>query len=180
MKTLKNQKGTTLVESVVTFMVVGFMAGGFMSILDLNVSETGEGVLNSQIQMQYENVIEQISRDIRSATYVLDQGAGETFANAENYTTVNNNATHILMYDINGNAFAGYQIQNNTLLELDTTTNSFIPYKAGNETVLVTSNSVFSLAAERKASQAQIYVKSAYKNIVDSLTENSNFIHCRN
>ena len=180
MKTLENQKGTTLVESVVTFMVVGFMAGGFMSILDLNVSETSEGVLNSQIQMQYENVIEQVSRDIRSATYVLDQGAGETFANAETYTTVNNNATHILMYDINGAVFAGYQIQNNTLLELDTATNSFIPYKAGNETVSVTSNSVFSLAAERKGSQAQIYVKSTYKNVVDSLTENSNFIHCRN
>ncbi len=180
MKTLKNQKGTTLVETVVTFMVVGFMAGGFMSILNLNVSETGEGVLNSRIQMQYENVIEQLSRDIRSASFVLNQGAGETFANAETYSTASNNATHILMYDINGNVFAGYNIQNNVLLELDTATNTWAPYKTGNQTVSVTSNSVFNIAGQRKDIQAQIYVKSTYKNAVDSLTENSNFIHCRN
>jgi type II secretory pathway pseudopilin PulG len=180
MKTLKNQKGTTLVEAVVTFMVVGFMAGGFMSILDLNISETSEGVLSSQLQMQYENVIEQISRDIRSATYVLDQGAGETFANAESYTTSKNNVIHMLMYGINGAVIAGYQIQNNTLLEYDVATTSWVPYKAGNKTVSVTANSAFALAGARKAAQAQIYVTSTYKNAVDSLTENTNYIHCRN
>lgn len=177
---LNNQKGVTLVETVTTFMIVGFMAGGFMSILDLNATETGEGVLNSQLQMQYENFIEQISRDVRSSSFILDQGAGETFANVENYTTENNIATHILMYDINGTVIAGYKIQNNSLFELDTATDNWIPYKAGNQQVSVTSNSFFRLAAERKAITAEIYIKSSYKNAVDSLTENSNFIYCRN
>lgn len=180
MITLRNHKGTTLVEALVTFMVVGFMAGGFMTILNLNVSETSEGVLNAQLQMQYENVVEQISRNARSAACILDEGAGETFENLEFYTAASNNATHIFMYDASGNVFAGYRIQNNTLFEYDLSTSSWIAYKTGNETVSVTSNSAFSLAAQRKALQAKIYVKSAYKTAVDSLAENFNFIYCRN
>lgn len=180
MKTLTNQKGTTLVEAIVTFMVVGFMAGGFMSILNLNATETSEGVLNAQLQMKYENVIEQISRDIRRAAYVLDQGAGETFASADSYTFPNNNATQIFMYDVTGSVIAGYQIQNNDLLEYDITTDSWMPYRTGNESVSVTSNSLFSLDAQRKAVQAQIYVTSIYKATTDSLTDNFNYIQCRN
>jgi type II secretory pathway pseudopilin PulG len=180
MKTLKNQKGTTLVETIVTFMIVGFMAGGFMSILDLNMSETSEGVLSSMLQIQYENVIEQISRDIRRAACVLDQGAGEVFDSVKIYTTPQNNATQIFVYDMNGAVIAGYQIQKNTLLEYDVATTSWVPYKAGNTTVSVTSNSVFSLAAGRKALQAQVYITSTYNSRTDSLTENSNYINCRN
>lgn len=180
MKTLTNQKGTTLTEAVVTFMIVGFMAGGFMSILDLNVNETSEGIASTKTQMQYENVIGQISRDIRAATYVLDDGSSETFENAETYTTAKNNANQILMYDVNGNVFAGYKIQSNTLLEYDVTTTSWVSYKTGNETVSVASNSAFSLNGGRKAMQAKIYIESTYKNSNESLNENSNYIQCRN
>ncbi len=177
---LKNQKGLTLVEAVTSFMIVGFMAGGFMSILNLNATETSEGILSSQLQIQQDNVIEQISRDIRIASVVLDEGNGELFKNVDSYGSNQNNVKHVHMYDADGNITAGYQIQNNTLMELNTTTNTWEPYMSGNKQVSVTENSCFNLDGERKAVQIQIDVASTYKTSSDALTENSNYIQCRN
>ncbi len=177
---LANQKGLSLVEAVTTFMIVGFMAGGFMAILDLNVTETSEGVLSSQLQVQYDNVMEQVSRDIRGATFVLDHAGGEIFENADSYTADKSNVTHIRMYDSDGNLTAGYQVQNSILMELDTATNTWVTYSTGSKQVTVTENSCFNLMGDRKAAQIQLHLTSTYKTANDAISENTNFIHCRN
>ena len=87
MEMIKNQNGVTLTEAVVTMIILGILAGGLLTILGLNATETSEGIANSRVQMQYENFVEQISRDVRRARYVLDEGSSEIF-DSENFYRV--------------------------------------------------------------------------------------------
>ncbi len=179
---IKNQKGITLTETLVTMIILGILAGGMISILSINATETSEGNANIQLQMQYENIVRQISFDARHAKYILDIGTGETFMEADtgtSYNTENNSATHIEMFDIDGNAIAGYRINNGILQELDSL-GTYSDYFTGNQAVAVTPNSHFRLLGGRKAVQPKTFVTLTYNNTIDTLETNTNYIRCRN
>ena len=50
---IKNDKGITLTEALVTMAILGILAGGMLSILRLNANETSEGNANIRLQMQF-------------------------------------------------------------------------------------------------------------------------------
>jgi len=174
-----NHKGVTLTEVVVTTVIIGILAGGIMAILMLNATETGEGIVNARMQTQYDNIVEQVSRAARFSAFALNADAGETVTSADSLAA-NNSVTHIILYDWNGNDLAGYQISAGALLERDTATGSYHPYKCGSTTVSLTPGSHFRLPAGRRGLELRLRVTYTYKTITDSLTANALFISCRN
>lgn len=175
---IKNQSGVTLTEAVVTMIILGILAGGLLTILGLNATETNEGIANSRVQMQYENFVEELARDVRRGSYVLD--AGESFDSAATYAA-NPLSTDILIYTIDGIILAGYRIPVDGILEeRDSTTGQYSDYMSGNKAIEVTANSHFRLPGGRKGVEARIHARYTYKTVSDSLVANINYMRCRN
>ncbi len=175
---IKNQKGITLTEAVVTMIILGILAGGLLTILGLNATETSEGIANSRIQMQYENFVEELARDVRRAAYVLD--ASENFDSAATLPA-NNSTKDIRIYTPSGIILAGYRIAAGGILEeRDSASGNYSPYMSGNKAIEVTANSHFRLPGGRQGVEARIHTKYKYKTIADSLVANVNYIRCRN
>jgi hypothetical protein len=163
-------------------VILGILAGGMLSILRLNANETSEGNANIRLQMQYENILQQLSFDARHAKYILDVGANETFVQADTgsaLNTENNSATHIQMFDKDRNIIAGYKIENGFLMEQDSS-GKYLPYITGADSMRVTASSHFRLLGGRKAALPILFLTGTYKQVLDTLVSSSNYIRCRN
>ena len=175
---ITNQKGVTLTEAVVTMIILGVLAGGLLTILHLNATETSEGIADARVQMQYENFVDELSRDVRRAAYVLD--AGEAFDDAAGLPA-NNLSRNILIYTQTGTIIAGYRINaGNILEERDSASGNYSPYMTGNKAIEVHASSHFRLPGGRQGVEARIHAKYNYKAASDSLMANINFVRCRN
>ena len=175
---IKNQNGLTLTEALVTGIILAILAVGLLTILILNATETSEGVLNSRLQMQYDNIVEQISRNARFAELIL--ASGEVPGSIVTYTDTAGPIDTILMYDtLLTTPFTGYAISGDgTLQELKA--GSWVDYMSGNSTVALTGNSYFKLFPGRKHLEAHLDIASSYKTKSDTLVADTIFISCRN
>ena len=176
---IKNQNGVTLTEALVTGIILAILAGGLLAILQLNATETSEGVLNSRLQMQYENIVEQFSRDARFAKLIL--AVDEDPALFTTYITDRGPLDNIRMYDTLDNICSGYDISSGTLMEYDVAGDTMKTYIAGNSSVAVAPGSYFKLFAGRKYLEAKLGVVLSYKDTYkDTLVADTIFISCRN
>ena len=179
---IKNRNGVTLIEVLVTGIILAILAGGLLSILHLNVTETREGVLSSRLQMQYDNIVEQISRDARSAKLILTGSeTTDQFRNGEliDQSSVNS----IWMYDdiFSTIPYAGYDISSGILKEYDPVSKTMITYMSGNSDVTLAAGSHFKLfGLTRKNLEVNLDVESLYKGKSETLVSNAILIKCRN
>ncbi len=177
---INNKRGSSLIETVVTCCILGALSSGMVTILKVNATETSEGIVNSRLQMQYENVVEQLSRDIRKSSCVLDQGNGETFDQLL-HLIQEVSSNEIMLYDNSGNQIAGYWIDNNNILmEFDAVNRIWVPYKIGPNKVTLAENSSFKLDSGRKSVDLALSFSLSYKNANGQFKSESNIISCRN
>jgi len=175
---VSNEKGVTLTEAVVTFVILGVLAMGFLTMIGVNANETRQGVANSRMQMQYDNIADQISRKARNAAYIL--AAGEDSSQITTYITDNTNVSEIRLFNATWNLVGKFKISGATLEEHDSVTNGYKAFKAGKDAVSLAPGSHFFLAKGRKEMLARLNLKYTYKHVTDTLQVKPYYIRCRN
>jgi type II secretory pathway pseudopilin PulG len=177
---IKNHNGFTLTEALVTGIILAILAGGLLAILQLNATETSEGVLSSRLQMKYENIVEQFSRDARFSKLILATGEDPNLFTT--YDTDLSPVYEIIMYDKLNIFYASYKISGGSgggTLQEDKGS-GYVDYISGDSHVTLAAGSYFKLFAYRGYSEANLDVESSYKNKSSTLVSNAIFIRCRN
>jgi type II secretory pathway pseudopilin PulG len=137
MQLIVSSKGMTLVETLVAGIIGTVLAGTIIIIYVMFNNQLKENNANLVLQMQYENLSEQIAFNARRAHKILD-------ASSVYYDTCDiygDTVTSVRFYNSSGTQFAGVGIFNDTIKEIDTATNRWIPFKTGNGTITAASTS---------------------------------------
>lgn len=143
-----NSRGVTLVEALVAGAVTAVLAGGTWGIISLYSGTLSDATANTALQIQADIVREQLSRDIRAASVVLNAGEAPGGSPSDPDTTF-----HIVLYSDPSvpDTLARDSIAPGLLLEADTTA-PFQAFLIGADTVRTdTSGSHFVLDSTRKA-----------------------------
>jgi Tfp pilus assembly protein PilW len=172
MNTLKNQKGISLVEMLVSSVVSMVIGGVIYTVFFMYSNQAGASVSQLLMQQQYDNVSRQISQDIRRASYVL--GPGET---PTSFSAGSDTVTSIAMCNSDGVVFAQYSICGTQLTE----GSQQIPFQAGGSTVkVVTGASNFILGPQRRSVSINL---SLFKNdlrTTHTISARRDVFQCRN
>ena len=172
-------RGFTLVEAIVASAIAVVVGVVMLTILQMNNQGVSNGALNARIQMQYETVVAQISRDARFANVVLDGTTSESCPLAAG-AVPKAGITAVKMFDDDCHWIAGYQIVGTTLQEYVTTTNAWINFRVGPNEVTVTPASSFSLTADRKWLTLNIAVFSSFASLKDTAVSKKEVFVCKN
>jgi hypothetical protein len=173
-----NPSGFTLVEGIVGSAIL--VLGGMIIFIVLQINNQGvsNSTLNARIQMQYETVVEQIGRSARFANVVLL--VSESWPPAANAMPVSD-IKAVKLFNDQGDSIGGYRIVNaTTLQEYDTTALLWKNFRVGPNDVKVTSNSGFSLTANRKWLTVNLSVFSSYASLVDTAVSKQEVFLCKN
>jgi Tfp pilus assembly protein PilW len=172
MKTLKNQKGVSLVEMLVSSAVSTVLGGVIYTIFFMYSNQSSSTISSLIMQQQYDNVSRQIARDVRQASFVLE--ATET---PTSYPAGPRTANSIIMVDQNGTVFAQYVISGSQLLEGAQQQ----PYQAGGGTVNVVSGaSSFVLDPQRRSLTVNLSLSKTDLTQTHTISARRDVFLCRN
>jgi len=142
-------QGFSLVEAIVSSAVAVIIATVMLTLFQMNSQSVSRGGLNAAIQMQYETALSQIGQTARKANAVLQTApASETWSDTLHLNAAPN-VSQITMFDGSGASIGGYQISG-TVLKERLADGSWPNFKVGSKDVQVSSQSSFSLSADRK------------------------------
>jgi type II secretory pathway pseudopilin PulG len=130
-KLLLSSKGMTLVETLVAGIIGTVLAGSIVIIYIMFNNQLKENNANLVLQMQYENLSEQIAFNARRAHKILN-GSSAYYDTCDIY---GDSVSNVRFYNTAGRQFAGVGIFNDTVKEIDSATNQWIPFKTGNGTI---------------------------------------------
>jgi hypothetical protein len=108
---MRNDRGLTLVEALVTGIIASVLAGVVITLLNLHTTELDEGTINTVIQMETENVIDAIVSETRNGYQALapsDTWTGNPLALTLDTTD------SIRLFDPSGVNYASYRINSTT------------------------------------------------------------------
>ncbi len=114
MNTRTKQSGFSLIESLMTGILLAGISGIVLTFVKMHNNETGISAANFRLQMTANVVKEQVSRDIRMANRVL--APGETWAR-DMAELGPGRSTEVFLYDTTGAIFAGYRMDEGFLQE---------------------------------------------------------------
>jgi Tfp pilus assembly protein PilW len=138
---LSNQNGTTLIESIIVGVLSTVVGGAIFTVFFFYSNTSNRSISSFFLQQQCETVIEQITRDVRRASYVLPEN--ETPATrGSGLDTVHT----ITLWNGSGEVFARYTIDGSTLFEGVNPK----PFEAGGGAVKVAGVSGFVINQQRK------------------------------
>lgn len=172
MKTRSNQLGVTLVELLVA-SVVSLVIGGVMyAIFFMYSNQSGSTISSLLLQQQYDNVSQQIGRDVRKSVYVLPEGETPATRGA-GYDSV----ASICLWDASGAVLAHYKIDNGLLLEGSGQT----PFTAGGGQVhLDSDDSYFIVTPQRNGIGLNLVLSKTSGRAVQNLSARKDVFLCRN
>ena len=177
-------RGVTLVEAVVTIVVLSVVAAALVAIMLLHNTEINEGTASTWLQMRGEAVHMQLGRDVRLAGVVLCMD--ETWAADGAYPSTLD-CTEIYCYNETGGIFAAYQMHDNSLFEarFDPAVTSvedddYSPFFVGSQPVNLTGGDRFELSPQRKHLVLYTTLTTTYRGKTYSLPIQGNMYRCRN
>jgi prepilin-type N-terminal cleavage/methylation domain-containing protein len=175
------QGGFTLVEVLITSLIMGVIFGGMVSMLMMYTRELREGVAMSRLQMQYENIALQMADKARSADAVVK--TTDAWPVATTFTA--DSADGVYMKDASGTILAGYQVTNGVFQEY--VGGNWINYKSGSYSTSaaggldsVTAGKPFFLSATRKNVTLTFNLKTTVASTTDTLKSRGDMFLCRN
>ncbi|KMQ50775.1 hypothetical protein CHISP_2298 [Chitinispirillum alkaliphilum] len=179
MKNSTHIRGITLVEVLVSSVLVAILAGAGYSILNLYIIEARDSSAHQRIQTQADVVFEQISRNIRNSSLVLTSGdpIPELFEcePGDELTTI---STDMIQIYNNDKLIAGYRINSGVLQELALPEASWVSFETGGNEILLDSL-IFSLDGCRKSVQAKFWFRFIDIDTYYSKPRRGHFL-CRN
>ncbi len=98
-----NQNGFTLVEVVIVSALSLVVGGALFSTFFMYTSQSSQSISSLVVQQEYDNVLRQIGRDVRRASFVLKEG--ETPAT---HGSASDTVKTIVLWDASGAVFAKY------------------------------------------------------------------------
>ncbi len=173
---LKNQRGISLIEALVTGVISSVIAGAVISMMYLSTSQIEESSSRFSMQKLYDATAYQIGWTIREAAAVLAHG--ESFSNRlkyRNFIPVESFYT----YDTDGNVTGGFGISSGILQEYDVVEGGFKPFVFGPDTVKVDSGA-FYLWADRAAVELDVVLRHSAKDKEYTLAIRQERFRCRN
>jgi type II secretory pathway pseudopilin PulG len=181
------QRGFSLVEAIVAGAIAVIIATVMLTLFQVNGQSASRGGLNAMIQMQYETALSQIGQTARKANAVLQTApAIEGWSISLKLAAVSN-VSQITMFDTSGAAIGGYEIcasGGEAVLKERLSDGSWTNFKVGSKDVRVSSQSNFSLSADRKWLTVNIAVISSTGPsagaICDTAPAKGEVFQCRN
>jgi prepilin-type N-terminal cleavage/methylation domain-containing protein len=168
---LTNQKGFTLVETIVASVVSLVVGGAMFSLLFMYSNRSNESISSFLLQQQYENVSQQIGRDVRRASLVLKEGETPS-QHGSGFDTV----TTIVLWNATGAIFAKYKIDGTTLNEgVDEK-----PYQVGSGSVKINGYSYFVISPQRKNVNINLSLSKTNRGTLVSSLPRMDILLCRN
>lgn len=175
---IKREYGFTLIEALVSSIILAVIAGGSLTVLMVYTSEIREGVAMSCLQMQYENIAAQVSSLTHRASAVV--ATSETTWPVPT-TWVADSTTSIFFKNADGNAIGGLQVSGGNLLEYDILSGTWPAYKAGGQTVSVTSGpKPFFMSTTRNNITLTLTIKYTNMGTTYTLSSRGDKFKCRN
>jgi type II secretory pathway pseudopilin PulG len=177
---INKQGGMTLIEVVVSSIIMTVIAGGMFSLLAVYTREIREGVAMTRLQMQYENVASQAGSLTHSASAVVDVSEAAAWPVPSTWSDDSTNSIYIKNPD--GNIIGGFRVNSlGYLQEYSPATGGWKDYKAGNQMVSVASTpKSFFLSATRKYVTLTFTIKTSVEGTSYSLSSRSDLFKCRN
>jgi prepilin-type N-terminal cleavage/methylation domain-containing protein len=176
---MENCRGFTLVETIVTMIILLVLAAGLWTLFSFFNLRTIEDTALSRLQMQYDNVSVQIGMNARQAGAVVALPQEWPVGGGLNALA----GTEVYMLNDSGVVFGGYRITGNILQEYVEGVNGmeWINYIAGSTgPVETTENSAFSLSPNRKNISITLTLKTSINGKVFQLGSRGDCYICRN
>ncbi|MBD3345046.1 MAG: hypothetical protein GF401_08295 [Chitinivibrionales bacterium] len=175
---MNDTRGVTLVEAVTVGIIAAVVGGVTWSFLGMYSGEISDGTIASRMQMQGENIIQQIARDVRRGSLVLD--SSETVGASGGDTTTRNIYVWDTLPPGGAEVVAGYSLADSILYEYDTLGDTMKLFFIGEDTIMkVDMASGFHLDVTRKTINADLRIKALY-NKKDFLMPVKGSFRCRN
>ncbi|MBF0431191.1 MAG: type II secretion system protein [Fibrobacteria bacterium] len=174
---MKNQSGFTLIESLVTGILMVITAGVVLTFFLMTTRETREGAANVSMEKLYDVVSYNIGWKVRQAAAVLE--ANESFSSYKTYSS-DDSVVAIETYDASGNRTGGYKINGTVLQELDVSAGSYDPMIVGNDTVQVKSGSSFGLLGGRIGLTMDLTFQKNISGKIYEISSRGDGFRCRN
>ena len=176
MKKNARQRGFTLVETLMTLILVLVTAGIILSIFYMSTSEIRESSANMRMEKLYDIASYNIGWNVRKARAVLSTSA--SFSNV-NSITANDSTDGIYTYDEGGNITAGFRINGSILQERDST-GSWVPFVSGDDTVRVSSDSRFSVESGGQGMTVHLILERTVNGTTYTIASRGDRFRCRN
>lgn len=179
------EMGFTLVEGLVAGVVSMVVVGIMIAILMMSGNGTKDGAVNAKVQSQYEIAIAEIGNNARSASFVLNDAAGEKPPASVADVFTSTTTSKIIMYYRNANGDTirtrGFWVDNGMLKEWRPGWTGYQPFIVGNWTAIsVPDATPFQLAPSRKTLTVFMSVNGTFSGITAVVPARGEVFICRN
>jgi type II secretory pathway pseudopilin PulG len=167
------QSGFTLIESLTAGLISTIVAGALLTMLTVTNREIKAGTTHLLVGQMQSVVSDQFHISAHRACGVRTAGEpldGSYFTDAARYDIPVGDTNEIIFCDKNGSRLTSYRINRafNYLEEWDVGSHAYIPFKVGEDTVLINgANSAFRLLSPRRR---RLTVNLAIRNSDESFT----------
>lgn len=176
-----NNSGLSLIEALVSGVLLAICAGGIFTIFYAFNEEIESGTRQSLLHAQAQTIYTFFQHDLDSGTYVLNSYEDTTIDFATT-TLVATNAFKIWSNQKN-DTIAKYRINNNNLQKWDEDSSTYRNIKIGKNNIIVTNTSTFRLFPGRRELQCDLQFILNYYGKIDStakLIGGGRLFKCRN
>jgi hypothetical protein len=172
MNLLRNNKGFTIVESIVASilsLIIGFV---IYTVAFFYTNESSSSVSRFMMQQQFDNVAMQISSAVHRASFVVAEGETPV-AHGVGFDSV----ASIQLFNLSGQLFGQYSIINGRLYEGIQQKQ----YRAGGSAInVVSANSFFIVYPQRKAVALHLSICMTERKNIHTLSLRKAVFLCRN
>jgi type II secretory pathway pseudopilin PulG len=172
----RNERGFTLVESIVAGAISVIIGAVLLTILAMNNHGVSTGALNTKAQMQYQIALDEIGRYARRSPVIL--AGDESWPVSPTTVLPARMVTSIWMFDTAGNKIRGYQNSSGILQEYIDNTIQWQAFRIGKDTVHIT-GATFQLTSNRKQVIVNISVKTTLNGLSDTVLAKQETFLCR-
>jgi prepilin-type N-terminal cleavage/methylation domain-containing protein len=176
--TIKSRQGFTLIELMVSAVIMALLMGVSFALFMVYSSEIREGVAMTRLQMQHENIACAIALLTRNSTAVV-KTTETTWPIPSTWTA--DSANDIYFKDRRGNITGGFKVAGGYLQEYRPATGTWIDFKAGNLKVSVSSSlKLFFLSPTRNSIKMTWVLQTTNVGTLYSLPSMGAEFRCRN
>jgi prepilin-type N-terminal cleavage/methylation domain-containing protein len=169
----KADAGFTLIEVLVTGIIVAVITGALLTVVNMFFREVGDSTAMSKLQTEYDIVSSQIGSQARVAQYVFAQGETTPVGGAAANTLL------IRMVLADGRDSVAYRLVNG-ILQVSYPPAGWNNFIIGSEVIRVTDSSTFILPAGRKSVGLNLALLTVNNNQPVTLTVPGDAYQCRN
>jgi Tfp pilus assembly protein PilW len=175
-QTALDNEGFTLVEAVVAGVLSVLVLLTLVALYIMNMQQISGVSARSLSRVQYQTVIEQIGRTVRTASMIGTNQTDYAGTVASPYDT-------IFLFDTSGTVVGGYCRITTSLKEWNVAGAAFVPFKTGNNNVQVTNTgaqTTFTISSSRRSVQLNLSVFNVAGSTKDTFSSKGELFQCRN